>query len=115
MASLQGRRLLLFALLLLVLVSLPMAGHILMRWLLVPNGLARLGGLVQNFATTDQFMVARFLIVCCVADAIPVGLPVRYAEAIHLELRECYLIFSNFRAHSLEVQEYGYEIEHLSH
>jgi len=34
----------------------------------------------------DQFMVARFLIVCCVADAIPVGLPVRYAEAAHLEL-----------------------------
>jgi uncharacterized repeat protein (TIGR03943 family) len=35
---------------------------------------------------TDQFMVARFLIVCCVADAVPVGLPVRYAEATHLEL-----------------------------
>jgi uncharacterized repeat protein (TIGR03943 family) len=34
----------------------------------------------------DQFMVARFLIVCCVADAIPVGLPVRYTEAAHLEL-----------------------------
>jgi uncharacterized repeat protein (TIGR03943 family) len=34
----------------------------------------------------DQFMVARFLIICCVADAIPVGLPVRYAEAAHLEL-----------------------------
>jgi uncharacterized repeat protein (TIGR03943 family) len=34
----------------------------------------------------DQFMVARFVIVCCVADAIPVGLPVRYAEAPHLEL-----------------------------
>lgn len=34
----------------------------------------------------DQFMVARFLIVCCVADAIPVGLPVRYTEATHLEL-----------------------------
>jgi uncharacterized repeat protein (TIGR03943 family) len=34
----------------------------------------------------DQFMVARFLIVCCVADAIPVGLPVHYAEAAHLEL-----------------------------
>jgi uncharacterized repeat protein (TIGR03943 family) len=34
----------------------------------------------------DQFMVARFLIVCCVADAIPVGLPVRHAEATHLEL-----------------------------
>jgi uncharacterized repeat protein (TIGR03943 family) len=34
----------------------------------------------------DQFMVARFLIVCCVADAIPVGLPVHYAEATGLEL-----------------------------
>ncbi len=34
----------------------------------------------------DQFMVARFLIVCCVADAIPVGLPVRYTEAADLEL-----------------------------
>jgi uncharacterized repeat protein (TIGR03943 family) len=34
----------------------------------------------------DQFMVARFLIVCCAADAVPVGLPVRYAEAAHLEL-----------------------------
>jgi uncharacterized membrane protein YraQ (UPF0718 family) len=51
MNSLQGRRLLLFAFLLLVLVTLPMTGHILMRWLLIPNSLARLGGLVQNFAT----------------------------------------------------------------
>jgi uncharacterized membrane protein YraQ (UPF0718 family) len=51
MNSLRGRRLLLFAFLLLVLVSLPRAGHILMRWLLIPNLLARLGGLVQNFAT----------------------------------------------------------------
>jgi len=51
MTSFQGRRLLLFALLLLVLVSLPRTGHILMRWLLTPNSLARLGGLVQNFAT----------------------------------------------------------------
>jgi uncharacterized membrane protein YraQ (UPF0718 family) len=51
MTLLQGRKLLLFAFLLLVLVSLPMTGHILMRWLLVPNGLARLGGLIQSFAT----------------------------------------------------------------
>lgn len=55
MTSLQGRRLLLFALLLLVLASLPMTGHVLMRWLSnsehLPNSLARLGGLVQNFVT----------------------------------------------------------------
>jgi len=51
MTSLQGRRLLLFAFLLLVLVTLPMTGRILMRWLLIPNGLARLGGVIQNFAT----------------------------------------------------------------
>lgn len=50
MNSLQGRRLLLFAFLLLVLVSLPRAGHI-MIGLLAPNNLARLGGLIQSFAT----------------------------------------------------------------
>jgi uncharacterized membrane protein YraQ (UPF0718 family) len=41
----------LFVFLLLVLVSFPMTGHMLMRWLLIPNSLARLGGLIQNFAT----------------------------------------------------------------
>jgi uncharacterized membrane protein YraQ (UPF0718 family) len=51
MNSLQGRRLLLFALLLLALASLPMTGHILMRWLLIPNILARLGGLIRDFVT----------------------------------------------------------------
>jgi uncharacterized membrane protein YraQ (UPF0718 family) len=51
MTSLRGHRLLLFALLLLILVSLPMTGHILMRWLSTPNILARLRGWVQNFAT----------------------------------------------------------------
>jgi hypothetical protein len=51
MNSLQGRRLLLFVFLLLVLVSFPMTGHMLMRWLLIPSGLARLGGLIQNLAT----------------------------------------------------------------
>jgi uncharacterized membrane protein YraQ (UPF0718 family) len=47
----QGRKLLLFVFLLLVLVSLPKTGHILMRWLLVPNALAQMGGLIQSFAT----------------------------------------------------------------
>jgi uncharacterized membrane protein YraQ (UPF0718 family) len=37
--------------LLLLLVSFPMIGHMLMRWLLIPNSLARLGGLIHNFAT----------------------------------------------------------------
>jgi hypothetical protein len=51
MNSLQGHRLLLFAFLLLLLVSFPITGHVLMRWLLIPNSLARLGGLIQSFAT----------------------------------------------------------------
>jgi uncharacterized membrane protein YraQ (UPF0718 family) len=51
MNSLQGRRLLLFAFLLLILVSLPKTGYILMRWLLAPSSLARLGGLIQSFVT----------------------------------------------------------------
>lgn len=33
----------------------------------------------------DQFMIARFLITCCVADASAVGLPVRYKEACKLK------------------------------
>lgn len=32
----------------------------------------------------DRFMVSRFIITCCVADAIPVGLPVRWPDAAAL-------------------------------
>ena len=34
----------------------------------------------------DRFMVSRFIITCCVADAIPVGLPVRWPDAATLAM-----------------------------
>jgi uncharacterized repeat protein (TIGR03943 family) len=53
----------------------------------------------------DQFMVARFLIVCCVADAIPVGLPVRYAEADHLELDTWVRVKGTFAASEVQGEQ----------
>jgi len=38
----------------------------------------------DDAAGADRFMVSRFIITCCVADAMPVGLPVRWPDAATL-------------------------------
>jgi putative membrane protein len=52
----------------------------------------------------DHFLLSRFVIVCCVADAVPVGLPVRWPGAADLAGDQWVEVHGTF-----EVSEYGGE------
>ena len=53
-----------------------------------------IGFVVRNEkAPADQFLLVRFLIVCCAADASPIAVPVQWAEAHTLENNQWVKVF----------------------
>lgn len=56
----------------------------------------------EEFLEEDQFMLSRFVIVCCVADAIPVGMIVRWPGAADLAADEWVEVQGTFEVMALD-------------
>jgi putative membrane protein len=56
----------------------------------------------EDFLEEDQFMLSRFVIICCVADAVPVGMIVRWPGAADLAAGEWVEVRGSFEVIPLD-------------